>query len=711
MSLLDEGVRQRVVGRAYLRIGLATPERLELQRGTGVLRNELDEPGIERRGDELARTEVERPLHVEALRLHGLAVDLRQELALGEVERTDRDRVVARARPGRRARRQRHAPNVRNQPATTRTWMTRVRPMSRGLRDRRRFQLEHIAADVPQQREERAERRLVRDDPVDDRPARTPMATVTSPKRQRNWSAVIAGRTPPTTKRYLDATSLPPSERDSSRRASHHPTRQFHPGWMRPGGRLRSDQAELAAAGDGVVARPHVELAVEALRVALHGVEREEELRGDLALATRSLAGSGAPRARDRSGRPPTRRIGARSRLHRGPCAPRRSRGPAPPRARTGSAAATSRASSIACRAASRSPAASSASARLVSAETRLVGRPQICGEHRRAAQGPAARSGSRRRGTRAGPRSDAAASATPRHRRRARPLPLAQPSRPRCTRARLRRLRRRATGSPRTDPPPAASRSPAAVADRDVLQTSARIVAACFVVDPRPSTHPRARHVQRRIPACPGRLRGRSLGAANTSVRSESASDDVPNVARMAATCPSSVLQSGIGPTPAATNASAASSHRSTSSRRPIAPAAQPSSRHRCGRRTATAAARSPNCRKVPDRPASTNHPNDAAKTVIAVVVVTRGQQQTDRFLVVAVGPEPFGGPPQQYGDRRGIGRFQLPAQHVTEQAVAPVPLVLRIERHDKQVGAVEARRHRACSPSAPALHRTVAR
>jgi hypothetical protein len=76
----------------YLRIGLAAGV---WERSTGVLRNELDETGIQRRGDELARTEVERPLHVEALRLHCLAVDLRHELAFREVERTDRDRVVA----------------------------------------------------------------------------------------------------------------------------------------------------------------------------------------------------------------------------------------------------------------------------------------------------------------------------------------------------------------------------------------------------------------------------------------------------------------------------------------------------------------------------------------------------------------------------------------------------------------------------------------
>ena len=58
-------------------------------------RNSIKPVG-ERRRDELARPELERALHAEALRFERLAVDLGEQRALVEVERTDRDGVVVR---------------------------------------------------------------------------------------------------------------------------------------------------------------------------------------------------------------------------------------------------------------------------------------------------------------------------------------------------------------------------------------------------------------------------------------------------------------------------------------------------------------------------------------------------------------------------------------------------------------------------------------
>ncbi len=66
----------------------------EAQEAPRVLRDQLHQASLQRRDQQLPRPDVELPLHAEAAGLQRLRVDLGQDLALGEVERADRDGVV-----------------------------------------------------------------------------------------------------------------------------------------------------------------------------------------------------------------------------------------------------------------------------------------------------------------------------------------------------------------------------------------------------------------------------------------------------------------------------------------------------------------------------------------------------------------------------------------------------------------------------------------
>ena len=91
---LDEcGVGRRDVG-----LGMRPADAQELHRGPGVLRARRRRALAQRGRDELARPEVERPPHAEPGALQRLAVDLGEQLALGEVERCHRDDVAPRRR-------------------------------------------------------------------------------------------------------------------------------------------------------------------------------------------------------------------------------------------------------------------------------------------------------------------------------------------------------------------------------------------------------------------------------------------------------------------------------------------------------------------------------------------------------------------------------------------------------------------------------------
>ena len=91
------GRRRRARGRSFVDVGSVSgrysPRAQELDCSAGVLGHEVDQPPDQRRDDQLARPQVEDPLDLVALRFEGLAVDLGQQFALGEVERGDGDRV------------------------------------------------------------------------------------------------------------------------------------------------------------------------------------------------------------------------------------------------------------------------------------------------------------------------------------------------------------------------------------------------------------------------------------------------------------------------------------------------------------------------------------------------------------------------------------------------------------------------------------------
>ncbi len=105
-------------------------EARELERTPGVLRHHLDQTAGERRQHELPGAETERTPHLVAVALQGLAVDLGHQFALGEVERSDGDRVVAKGR-----RRLLPRPNRPRHPAPNRTRRRRHR-VQRGRRKR-----------------------------------------------------------------------------------------------------------------------------------------------------------------------------------------------------------------------------------------------------------------------------------------------------------------------------------------------------------------------------------------------------------------------------------------------------------------------------------------------------------------------------------------------------------------------------------------------
>ena len=67
----------------------------EGHRSPAVLRHELDQSGMQGGTDELSGAEPERPFDAEPTLLERLAVQLGEQHALGEVERADRDGVVA----------------------------------------------------------------------------------------------------------------------------------------------------------------------------------------------------------------------------------------------------------------------------------------------------------------------------------------------------------------------------------------------------------------------------------------------------------------------------------------------------------------------------------------------------------------------------------------------------------------------------------------
>src|SRR5262249_20835823 len=73
----------------------ALPQTQEVERGARVLRYELDETSRQRRVDQLAGSEPAGVLDRVPAVLERDAVDLREQLALGEVERPDRDGAVA----------------------------------------------------------------------------------------------------------------------------------------------------------------------------------------------------------------------------------------------------------------------------------------------------------------------------------------------------------------------------------------------------------------------------------------------------------------------------------------------------------------------------------------------------------------------------------------------------------------------------------------
>ena len=89
------------------------PPTEERERASLVLGQELDQTLFERRHEQVTRADVELPLDAEARALQCLGIDLGKELALGKIERGNRDRIVRKHRgghPGRRrgARRQQH---------------------------------------------------------------------------------------------------------------------------------------------------------------------------------------------------------------------------------------------------------------------------------------------------------------------------------------------------------------------------------------------------------------------------------------------------------------------------------------------------------------------------------------------------------------------------------------------------------------------------
>ena len=83
--------RQPLVGGGGIAGGRAPEEAEEAPR---VLGHQLHQASLQCRDQELSRTDVQLTLHLESACFQRLRVDLSQDLALGEVERSDRDGVV-----------------------------------------------------------------------------------------------------------------------------------------------------------------------------------------------------------------------------------------------------------------------------------------------------------------------------------------------------------------------------------------------------------------------------------------------------------------------------------------------------------------------------------------------------------------------------------------------------------------------------------------
>ena len=66
----------------------------------------------------------------------------------------------------------------------------------------------------------------------------------------------------------------------------------------------------------------------------------------------------------------------------------------------------------------------------------------------------------------------------------------------------------------------------------------------------------------------------------------------------------------------------------------------------------------------------------------------ITCGDPQPDRFVGLSSRQIPIRSSPQQPGDIRRGGRFELAAQDVPEEPVVAVPLAVDVQWDDEQVG-----------------------
>ena len=82
------------MGGGRVRRGADATQAQEAERGAGVLRHQLHQPEREGGTDQLAGPDPDGPPDLEPAGLERLRVELRQDPALGEVERRDGDGVV-----------------------------------------------------------------------------------------------------------------------------------------------------------------------------------------------------------------------------------------------------------------------------------------------------------------------------------------------------------------------------------------------------------------------------------------------------------------------------------------------------------------------------------------------------------------------------------------------------------------------------------------